>query len=261
MCGLSWYRGLAERPPPFITPEPPLRTAPLPDLPAYATPNPSLHPDRPAPPMPINFVDGLGYTMNGDALHPADCKVAWERVEKVWGGGEDKVPQFYDVVFDKKAVEQQRADPSLPQRYQSRPSKTEALAGSVFKKLATKLKDKMLDPFASVHPMPLGSVIVSGVESGDLLAHTDTSTAPHVLPPSDWSKLDYHLSTFVALSPQYRLSIQAGTALGDTQVERWDEVLLNQGEVLIMVSTARHHAPPPPRRQRAAQHHPPRPPH
>ena len=28
-------------------------------------------------------------------------------------------------------------------------------------------------------------------------------------------------------------------------MERWDEVLLNQGEVLIMVSTARHHGPPP----------------
>ena len=79
-------------------------------------------------------------------------------------------------------MEQQRADPSLPKRYQSRPSKPEALAGSVFKKLITKLKDKMPDPFASVHPMPPRSVIVSGVESGDQLAHMNTSTAPHVLP-------------------------------------------------------------------------------
>ena len=29
------------------------------------------------------------------------------------------------------------------------------------------------------------------------------------------------------------------------QVERWDEVLLNQGVVLVMVSTARHHGFPP----------------
>ena len=49
-------------------------------------------------------------------------------MEKIWGGG---VPQFFDVVFNKKTVEQQRADPSLPQRYQCRVSKTEALAGSV----------------------------------------------------------------------------------------------------------------------------------
>ena len=56
-------------------------------------------------------------------------------------------------MFNKKTVEQQRADPSLPQRYQSGASKTEALAGSVFKKLVTKVKDRMLDPFASVHPI------------------------------------------------------------------------------------------------------------
>ena len=32
-------------------------------------------------------------------------------------------------------------------------------------------------------------------------------------------------------------------------MERWDEVLLNQGEFLITVSTARHHGDPPPPRQ------------
>ena len=85
--GLSRYQGLADAPPPFITPQPPLRTAPLADPTAYATPNPSLHLDRPAPPKPINFVDGLGYTVNGDALSPANCKVAWEPPEKGWGGG------------------------------------------------------------------------------------------------------------------------------------------------------------------------------
>ena len=51
-------------PPPFITPEPPLRTAPLQDPPSYATANPSVKADRPAPPMARNFVDGLGYTVH-----------------------------------------------------------------------------------------------------------------------------------------------------------------------------------------------------
>ena len=74
--------GIGDRP----TPPPPLRTAPLLDPYAYANPNPSLLPDRPAPPMPINFANVLGYTVNGDALGPADCKGAWERVEKTWGG-------------------------------------------------------------------------------------------------------------------------------------------------------------------------------
>ena len=71
----------------------------------------------------------------------------------------------------------------------------------MLKKPVTKLKDKMPDPVASVHPMPPGSVIRSGVEYGDQLAHTDTSSAPHVLPPSTLSKSDSHLSTFEALSP------------------------------------------------------------
>ena len=48
---------------------------------------------------------------------------------------------------------------------------------------------------------PPGSAIVYGMESGDELVLTDTSTTPHILPPSDRSKWDCHLSTFVALSP------------------------------------------------------------
>ena len=62
--------------------------------------------------------------------------------------------------------------------------------------------------------MPPSAVIVSGVELGDLLAHMDTSTTPPVLPPSERSKSDCHLSTFMALSPQCRLNIQAGTTWG-----------------------------------------------
>ena len=86
MLGLSGYRGLAHHPT-LTTPEPPLRTAPLPDPPTYATPNPSLLPDRPTPPMPINFVDGLGYTVNRNALSSGDSKDDWEGVEKIWGEG------------------------------------------------------------------------------------------------------------------------------------------------------------------------------
>ena len=39
MKGLGWYQGIADPPPPFITPEPPLRTAPLQDPPSDATSN------------------------------------------------------------------------------------------------------------------------------------------------------------------------------------------------------------------------------
>ena len=37
-----------------------------------------------------------------------------------------------------------------------------------------------------------------------------------------------------------------GTGLGEATEERWDEVLLEQGGVLVMVSTARHHGLPSP---------------
>ena len=86
MKGLGWYRGIAD-PPPFITPEPPLRTAPLQDPPSYATANPSVKADRPAPPMAVNFVDGLGYTVHRDILLAEDCKTTWGKVKKFGGGG------------------------------------------------------------------------------------------------------------------------------------------------------------------------------
>ena len=58
--------------------------------------------------------------------------------------------------------------------------------------------------------MPRSSVLVSSVESGNQLAHTDTSTAPHALQPSDRAKADRHLSTFVALSPRVRREPSGG---------------------------------------------------
>ena len=46
--------------------------------------------------------------------------------------------------------------------------------------------------------------------------------------------------------PQYRINVQAGTALGEATEERWDQVLLQRGEILVLVSTARHHGLPSP---------------
>ena len=156
MKGLGWYRGIAE-PPPFITPEPPLRTAPLQDSPSYATANPSVKVDRAAPPMARNFVDGLGYTVHRDILLAEDCKTTWGKVEKIWGG--DQVPQHFDPVFNVKPVEEQRKDPTLPQRYQSKPSKNAGLAGALIKKFINSMQDRVPDPFEDLFEMPC-SVIV-----------------------------------------------------------------------------------------------------
>ena len=131
----------------------------------------------------MNFVGGLGNMWNGDAFSCGGGEVASEGVEKFRGRGGGTIPRLFDVVFSKKCVEQHTADSSLPQCYLRRPSKIEALVGSVFKNLTTKVKGRMGDTFASVHPVPPGSVIVSGAQSGDQQAQTDTWPAPHAAAP------------------------------------------------------------------------------
>ena len=148
-------------------------------------------------------------------------------------------------MFNVKPVEEQRKDPTLPQRYQSKPSKTGGLVGALIKKFIKSMQDRVADSFEDLFEMPC-SVIVSGAESGEELRHTDVFTAPDMLPPLDRHPSSCHISTFVALSPKYRINVQVGTALGEATEERWDEVLLQQGEVLVMVSTARHHGLPSP---------------
>ena len=207
--------------------------------------------DRPAPPMARNFVDGLGYTVHRDILLAEDCKTTRGRVEKFWGA-RNQVPQHFDPVFNVKPVEEQRKDPTLPQRYQSKPSKTLGMASALIKQFINSINDRVPDPFEDLFDMPC-SIIMLGAESGDQLPHTDVSTTPNLLPPRDRNPSSCHISTFVALSPRYRINVQAGTALGEATEERWDEVLLQQGEVLVLVSTARHHGLPSPPRAKDAR--------
>ena len=98
------------------------------------------------------------------------------------GGGGNQVPQHFDPVFTVKPVKEQRKDPTLPQRYQSKPSKTRGLGGTLIKKFINSMQDRVPDPFEDLFEMPC-SVIVSGAESGDQLPHTDVSTAPDMPPP------------------------------------------------------------------------------
>ena len=88
--GLSWYRE-SRTPPPSLRPSPPYAGHPCRTPPSYATANPCVMADRPAPPMARNFVDGLGYTVHRDILGAEDCQTTWGKVEKVWGAG-NQVP-------------------------------------------------------------------------------------------------------------------------------------------------------------------------
>ena len=104
-------------------------------------------------------------------------------------------------MFHVKPVEEQRKDPTLPQRYQSKPSKTGGLAGALIKKFINSMQDRVPDPFEDLFEMPC-SVIVSGAESGDRPPHTDVSTAPDMPPPPrDRHPFSCHISTFVSLPP------------------------------------------------------------
>ena len=97
------------------------------------------------------------------------------------------------------------------------------------------------------------SVIVSGAESGDQLPHTDVSTAPDMLPARDRNPSSCHILTFVALFPQYRINVQAGTAMGEAKEERWDEVCSNRGRSSSSLAPPKHHGlPSPPPRARDA---------
>ena len=158
-------------------------------------------------------------------------------------GGGDQVPQYFDPLFYVKLVEKQRKDPTLPQRYMSKPTKTSGMAIALIKTFINGINDGLPDRFKDLFDMPC-SIIVSGAESGDQLPHTDVSTAPDIVPPPDRYTSSCHISTFVAPSPQHRINVQAGTALGEATQERWDQILLQQGEVLVLVSTARHHGLP-----------------
>ena len=112
MKGLSWYRGITDRPP-FHYGRAPLAQGTPARPPLVCHGNPSVMVDRPAPPMARNFEDGLGYTVHRDILLAEGCKTTWGKVEKIWRAG-NQVPQHFDPVFNVKPVEQQRKDPTLP---------------------------------------------------------------------------------------------------------------------------------------------------
>ena len=72
--------------------------------------------------------------------------------------------------------------------------------------------------------MTPGSVIVASVGSGPQLPHTDVATYPEVLPPNSRDISGCHLSSFLCLSEDYQVVVQAGTTLGEAGEARRDTV-------------------------------------
>ena len=95
-----------------------------------------------------------------------------------------------------------------------------------------------------LHPMTPRSVIVASAGSGPQLPHTDVATNPEVLPPDNKDISGCHLSSFLCLSEEYQIAVQAGTALGDAGELQWDTIQLQRVDMLLMVATSRHHGMP-----------------
>ena len=91
---------------------------------------------------------------------------------------------------------------------------------------------KAIPAFGDTFPMQPGSIIMSGVQSGPQLS--SPTTHPEVLPSSDRSIQDCHLSTFICLSTGWQsrrgpLVGRPGRCGGTWW--RWP-----RGDVLVMVS-------------------------
>ena len=89
--------------------------------------------------------------------------------------------------------------------------------------------------------MTPGNVIVASMGSVAQLPHTDVATHPEV-PPTD--SRDMSWCSFLCLSEDYQVAVQAGTALGDAGEARWDTIQLQRGDMLLMAATSRHHGLP-----------------
>ena len=240
----QWYRG-ASCAPPFISSEPPVRTEPLPDPPHGVMGSPDPAPDRVGPSQPpLNFVDGNGYIVLRGLVEARDCEVGWNKVMKAWGSGDEKVVEKnFELLFNAARSEEQAKDPALPRRWQSKSTLGSGVGGPLFKKFHPHLTESV-PGVGNLHPMTPGSVIVASVGSGPQLPHTDVATHPEVLPPHDREVGDCHLSSFLCLSEDYQVAVQAGTALGEAGEARWDTIELHRGDMLLMVATSCHHGLP-----------------
>ena len=241
---LQWYRG-ASCAPPFISSEPPLRTEPLSDPPFGVMGSPDPAPDRVGPSQPpLNVVDRNGYIVLRGLVEARDCEVGWNKVMKAWGSGDEKVvAKNFELLFNAARSEQQAKDPRLPRRWQRRSSLGSGVGGPLFKTFYPHLIESV-PGVGDLHPMPPGSVIVASVGSGPQLPHNNVATHPEVLPPHNMEVSGCHLSSFLCLSEDYQVAVQAGTALGEAGEARWDTVELHRGDMRQMVATSCHHGLP-----------------
>ena len=211
---LQWHRG-ASCAPPFISIKPPLHTEPLSDPSHGMMGHPDPAPDRVGPSQPLlTFVDGNGYIVLQGLLEARDCEVGWNKVMKVWGSGDEKVvSNNFELIFNAAWTEDQARDAKLPRCWQRKSTLGSGVGGPLLKKFHPHLTEtvpQVGDPY----PVTPGSVIVASVGSRAELPHSDVATHPEVLPPGSREISVCHLSSFLCLSEDYQVGLQAGTDPG-----------------------------------------------
>ena len=203
-----------------------------------------VHPNRVGPSQPLlNFVDGNGYIVLRGVVDAKDCEVGSGKVMRAWGSCNEKVAgKIFELLFNAGLSEEQARDPALPRHWQSKGSLGQG-GGGLFKKFHPPLMESVPE-VGDLHPMMPGSVIVASVGSGLQLPHTDIATHREALSPYGRDISGCHLSSFLCLSEEYQVRVQAGTALGEAAAVRWDTIELHRGDMLLMVATSRHHGMP-----------------
>ena len=232
-------------PPPSFQVNPPSAPNPFPTPLFGVMGNPDPAPDRVGPSEPpLNFVDGNGYIELWGLVKARVCEVGWKKVMKAWGSGDEKVvAKNFELLFNAARSEEPAKDPGLPQRWQSKSNLGSGVGGPLFKKFHPHLTESV-PGVGDLQPMTSGSVIVASVQSGPQLPHTNVATHPEVLPPHNREVSGCQPSSFLCLSEDYQVAVQAGTALGEAGEARWDTVELHRGDMLLMVATSRHHGLP-----------------
>ena len=234
------------RPPPFISSEPPLRTEHLPDPPHGVMGNPDPAPDRVGPSQPpLNFVDGNGYIVLRGLVEPRDCEVGWNKVMKAWECGNKKVvAENFELLFNAGRSEDPASDPDIPRRWQSKSSLGSGVGGPLFKNFQPPPHQKCPSGWG---PPPRDAGQCHRGECGEwgpAPPHRCRHPPRSAPPPDSMDISGYHVSSFLCLTKDYQVAVQAGAALGEAGEARRDTIQPQRGDMLLMVATSRHHGLP-----------------
>ena len=156
----------------------------------------------------------------------------------------DKGVGSLDHIFNAESAKAQRHTPEMPQRWQSKHSKSISFTGAILRKMLERLPAQ-IGRFTDLHKITPAPVILS-LDTTDQPNYTHTCRESRMLSPIDGQVSRCHLSPFFVMSPENRIVVQAGSTYGEVKDTRFDELHFTQGDLVVVTSTYRHHGMPPP---------------